>query len=108
MRPVGGTLVLIGAGGAHVTFVATAAGYYYVDEFGGGLLFYPYSGISGTAPTVTYTITNAAMESASNTYTATVTKPPPPTASPLSSTRSGGPYYQYADTGDIPGIPWRS
>ena len=105
VRPVGGTLFLVGAGGADVTYVATPAGYFYVDEFGGGLQFYPRDGFSGTAPTVHYIITNAATESATNAYIATVTKPAPPTAAPLSSTRSGGPYYQYADTSDISGNP---
>ena len=103
MRPVGGTVSLVDAGGVDVAFIPTAAGYYYVDEFGGGLQFDPHIGFSGTAPTVDYVITNAAGQSATSTYTATVTKPPPPTAAPLSSTRPGGPYYQYADTNGITG-----
>ena len=88
-----------------MTFVATVAGYYYVDGVVGGLLFYPYGGFSGAAPTVSYTITNAELQSSTSTYTATVTKPDPPTAAPLSSTGSSSPYFQYADTSGIPDNP---
>jgi CshA-type fibril repeat protein len=56
----------------------------------GQLLFNPAFGFSGTAPSVTYQITNSIAQTASNTYTATVTKPSPPVATNQASTGNFG------------------
>ena len=102
VTPTNGTLFLVGTGGALVVALATDAGTYLVGS-NGELAFDPNTGFSGVAPTVSYTITNQSMVSDTSTYTATVTKPDPPVALPLTSTRGAGAGFQYADTSGIPG-----
>ena len=102
VTPANGSVSLVGDGGALVVSVATDAGTYLVGS-NGGLAFDPNTGFSGTAPTVSYTIINQTMQTSTSTYTATVTKPDPPVAEPLTSTRGAGAGFQYADTSGIPG-----
>lgn len=87
VRPTGGTLSLIEAG-QPVTFINTEEGTYYV--FDDVLTFSPRDGFSGTAPGVTYRITDVFARSSSNSYIPTVTKPAPPVAPDVVTSRGPG------------------
>ncbi len=77
VRPTGGALSLLDAG-APVTHLDTDQGSY--DVYGDALFFHPREGFSGTFPAVSYEITDVYGQTASSTYTTTVTKPAGPVA----------------------------
>ncbi len=64
-------------------------GTYQLDRSTGVITFTPVAGFSGPATPVTYRIVDAWNQQAESTFTPTVDKPAPPTASPLTSSGRG-------------------
>ena len=87
--PSGGSVTLL-SNGSPVTTVTTAGqGTFTLNTTTGVISFAPVLGYTGTATAVPYQLTDAYGQTASSTYTPTVTNPAPPTAGPKTSTGVG-------------------
>ncbi|HMO10939.1 MAG TPA: Ig-like domain-containing protein, partial [Actinotalea sp.] len=79
--PAGGSVTLLDGDGNPATSVTVPGqGTYTLNTTTGVLTFTPVPGYTGTATAVTYRVTDAYGQSASSTYTPTVTPPPAPSA----------------------------
>ena len=78
--PSGGTVSLLDASGNPAASVTVAGVGTYVIDPAGVISFVPAPGFSGTAPALSLLLTDAYNQTATSTYTATVTKPAAPVA----------------------------
>ena len=83
--------MLLGAGGTEVDELVVAGVGTYRAFSGDGvqLTFRPVACFVGTAPAVTYRLTDSYAQTDEGTYTATVTAPTPPAAAPVTSSGTG-------------------
>ncbi|WP_028049599.1 DUF11 domain-containing protein [Cellulomonas sp. URHD0024] len=87
--PTGGTATLLDADDDPAMTLTTSAGTFVVDETTGVLTFTPALGFVGEAEPVDYRVTDAYGQSATSTYTPTVTIPAGPSAAPRTSVGYG-------------------
>lgn len=85
--PAGSTVALLDATSSAVTTLTTPDGTYTLDPTTGTITFVPASGFVGSAAPVTFRVTDAYAQAATNTYTSTVY---PPTPTPLAALTSSG------------------
>lgn len=85
--PAGGSVTLLTAAAAPATTVSNADGTYTIDPATGVISFAPIAGFVGTAAPVTYQVTDAYSQVATNTYTPTVA--PPALAAPAAQVSTG-------------------
>lgn len=84
--PTGGSVHLMNGSDPVTTLVVPNVGTYSVDATTGALHFAPVLGYSGVADPVTFWVYDVYGQQGTNTWSATVTLPPAPTAAPLTST----------------------
>jgi CshA-type fibril repeat protein len=88
--PTGGSVSLVNGSGQPVTvLVVPGVGTYAVTAATGVITFVPAAGFSGTAPAVSVIVTDAYNQTATTTYTVTVSKPAAPTTPSAPATSSG-------------------
>jgi CshA-type fibril repeat protein len=87
--PASGSVTLLDAGSSPTSVVVVAGGAYSLDVGTGDVTFDPTLGFSGTAPAAHYRVSDAYGQTATSTYTPSVTLPAPPAADPRTSTGVG-------------------
>jgi CshA-type fibril repeat protein len=88
-RPAGGALTLLDGSSPVTALTVTGQGTYSLDAATAVVTFTPVLGYRGTATPVPYRVTDAYGQSATGSYTPTVTSPAPPVATPYTSTGTG-------------------
>jgi len=101
--PSVGSVRLLDGTSPATSLTVTGEGVYTVDPTSGVVTFAPLLGFHGTATSISYRITDAYGQTAMATYTATVTKPAPPTAPSLTSSSTiSAPFASQNETSPIP------
>ncbi|BEP13440.1 hypothetical protein acdb102_17510 [Acidothermaceae bacterium B102] len=88
--PAGGSITLLDANGHPVTKVVTADGTFLLDPATGIITFVATAGFSGTAPPVSYRVTDGYGQAATSTYSPTVTAPSASSGNPSPPTAAAG------------------
>jgi CshA-type fibril repeat protein len=88
--PSGGTIALVDGDVSTTEVVVDHVGTYELDASTGRITFVADAGFSGTAPAVTYKLTDLYGQTDTASYTPTVTKPARPTPAPITSRGAPG------------------